>query len=321
MMPDFRTAQIQNEIPPQQQQPVPENLRRSLTQLIGAAAASPLLLENLTLSPFAEEMKNHQHECQKAQSSDQLLTIFEAAIGSFASHGRKVEEYLRDAEHELISILSFLGGSLRGEEFTPEALAHIEELEAHFAQNKDLLALIQARKEEHGPTTSAGARSNIGSTAAQYSETVEIPEKLTHLPGLREAIRMMERYLGDHDAYVVVFKLTSLPVVEQRYGRDASRNSLSATRKHMTEALQHGDRLMQVGHNFLLACLQRQSGDERVRLELAQLIGAHRRQLIPVNGRTVMIANLITLELVRLAEIESVSGLLHALEPLLQVTN
>jgi hypothetical protein len=266
-------------------------------------------------------MKNHQHECQKAQSSDQLLTIFEAAIGSFASHGLKVEEYLRDVEHELTSILSFLGGSLRGDEFTPEALAHIEELEAHFAQNKDLLALIEEKKEERRPAPSPEARSRFTSTAAQHSEPVEMPEKLTHLPGLREAVRMMERYLGDQDAYAVVFKLTSLPVVEQRYGRDASRTSLSVTRKHMTEALQPGDRLMQVGHNFLLACLQRQSGDERVRLELAQLIGAHRRQLIPVNGRTVMIANLITLELVRLAPIESVNGLLHALEPLLQVTN
>jgi GGDEF domain-containing protein len=118
------------------------------------------------------------------------------------------------------------------------------------------------------------------------------------LPGPSQAKAHLEPLVGvDPQCYVVLLRLPVLQTVEQRYGELAAGEYLRVVSGFLQQTLQAGDRLFHWRRDVLLAVLRRQIAPAAVRMEIERLIAETRGYIIEVHGKPMMIACLITFDL------------------------
>jgi ActR/RegA family two-component response regulator/GGDEF domain-containing protein len=118
------------------------------------------------------------------------------------------------------------------------------------------------------------------------------------LPGPALGKKYLEPLVGaDAQCYVVLLRLPVLQTVEQRYGENAAGEYLRVVSGFLQQTLQAGDRLFHWRRDVLMAVLRRQITPSAVRMEIERLIAETRGYIIEVHGKPMMIACLITFEL------------------------
>ena len=126
------------------------------------------------------------------------------------------------------------------------------------------------------------------------------------LPGRAEARAILEPLAGnDAQTYTVLLRLAVLDTVEQRYGQSASTEYLRAVTSLLQRAFAPGDRLFHWRPEILLGVLRRYITPEAVRMEIERIIADTRSDIIEVHGKPMMIACLITFDLVPVARFAS----------------
>ncbi len=119
----------------------------------------------------------------------------------------------------------------------------------------------------------------------------------TGLPGPTQARACLTPHCGvDPQCYVVLFKLPVLQTIEQRYGGEAASDYLNFIAQFLMQSLRSDDLLFHWGWDVLMAVVQRQNSVFSTRLEVARITIACHEYLIEKDGRSIMIANLITNE-------------------------
>jgi ActR/RegA family two-component response regulator/GGDEF domain-containing protein len=123
------------------------------------------------------------------------------------------------------------------------------------------------------------------------------------LPGPAQAKSYLEPLVGaDARCYVVLLRLAVLQTVERRYGESAAGEYVRIVSGFLQQTLQAGDRLFHWRRDVLMAVLRRQIAPAAVRMELERLIAETRGYIIEVHGRPMMIACLITFDLLPAAQ-------------------
>ena len=178
--------------------------------------------------------------------------------------------------------------------------------------------LDQYRAEIEQKTLAARARTLQGSQVgwdADDGSQWERFESPIGLPGPAEAKSYLEPIIGkDKNSYIVLLRLPVLQTVEQRYGEGAAADYLNAIAGLLQQSLSPGDRLFHWRHDVLLAALCRHISVAAVRMEIERLIAETRGHIVEVQGRPMMIACLITFELLPAAQFAGFSEWLAACE-------
>ncbi|MGA2348973.1 MAG: response regulator [Terracidiphilus sp.] len=122
-------------------------------------------------------------------------------------------------------------------------------------------------------------------------------ESPTGLPGPSQAkAHLVPRCGVDSQCYVVLFRLPVQQTIEERYGDEASNDYLNFIAQFLMQALRSEDRLFHWRPDVLMAVVQRLNSAFSMRMEMARLIMASREYMIETDGRSIMIANLITFD-------------------------
>jgi len=137
----------------------------------------------------------------------------------------------------------------------------------------------------------------------------------TGLGGPSQARRYLESHFGtDSQCYVVRLKLTALQTLELRYGEEAAGDYLNIAAHFLMQALRSDDRIFHWGRDVLMAVVHRLVARAAVRMEMARLTAASREHLMEVNGRTMMIASLITFDLLQVSQFATLDEMLAAFD-------
>ena len=145
---------------------------------------------------------------------------------------------------------------------------------------------------------------------AREGEDFESP---AGLPGTVQAKACLEPLAGkDAQTYVVVFRLAVLETVERRYGESAATEYLRLAAGFLQRALRAGDRIFHWQRDVLMAVVRRHISPEAVRMEMERLIAETRGHIIEVQGRPMMIACLITFDLLPVGQFPGLAELLAA---------
>jgi CheY-like chemotaxis protein len=140
-------------------------------------------------------------------------------------------------------------------------------------------------------------------------ETFESP---VGLPGPAEAKAYLERAGKNADGYVALLHLPVLQTVEQRYGEGASVEYLRTVAGFLQQSLRAGDRLFHWRRDVLMAVAHRFISPAAVRMEMERLIAETRGYIIEIQGRPMMIACLITFDLLPVSQFPDLNALLAA---------
>jgi len=94
----------------------------------------------------------------------------------------------------------------------------------------------------------------------------------TGLPGPTQARNHLAPLFGvDTLSYVVLFKISMLQTVEQRYGEEAAGDYLNSAAQFLTQALRPDDKLFHWGRDVLMAVVRRKITPGALRMEIDRL--------------------------------------------------
>ena len=148
------------------------------------------------------------------------------------------------------------------------------------------------------------------------SETVDIcqwdnHESPTGLPGPTQARNYLVPLFGvDTHSYVVLFKISMLHTVEERYGEEAANEYLNSAAQFLIEALRSDDKLFHWERDVLMAVVKRNISPGALRIEVDRLTLASRGQVMNVNGKSVMIACPIVFDLLPVSQLSTLDDML-----------
>ena len=138
----------------------------------------------------------------------------------------------------------------------------------------------------------------------------------TGLPGPSQARELLTPLFGaDHHTYVILFKLTMLETIEERYGEEAGADYLINAAQYLTQSLRSEDRLFHWGRYVLMAVVRRTVSPVAVRMEVARLTSSPGDQVLDVHGRSIMVATSINSDFKPVSQFSGLGEMLAAFDP------
>lgn len=163
-------------------------------------------------------------------------------------------------------------------------------------------------------------KARIFERAISDSATAEIclwdnNEGPTGLPGPSQARSYLAPlFKVDFKTYVVLFKITMLQTIEERYGEEAGGDYLNFAAQFLIQSLRPEDRLFHWGRDVLMAAVRRQTTQGTLRLEVDRLTLGSRGFVLEVNGKKIMTACSIAFDLLALSQFTNIDEMLKAFE-------
>jgi CheY-like chemotaxis protein len=133
----------------------------------------------------------------------------------------------------------------------------------------------------------------------------------TGLPGPTQArIHVVPLFGVDTLSYVVLFKISMLQTVEQRYGEEAAGEYLNSAAQFLIQSLRSDDKLFHWGIDVLMAVVQRKISPGALRMEIDRMTLSSRGQMMNVNGKSIMITCPIAFDLLPVSQFTKLDDML-----------
>jgi len=137
--------------------------------------------------------------------------------------------------------------------------------------------------------------------------------KLDGLSGPSEVRACLEPVIGPNSPYyVVLVRLTALPMIEERYGAEASTEYAQKTAQFLMHAFTGNNRLFHWSRDVLMMVVKRQVSPAAMRMEIARLMLDRREFTTEVNGRRIMLAAPTTFDLLPVSAFSTFDNMLAA---------
>jgi ActR/RegA family two-component response regulator len=133
------------------------------------------------------------------------------------------------------------------------------------------------------------------------------------LPGPSQARSFLSPLFGvDIKSYVVLFKITMLQTIEERYGEEAAGDYLNFATQSLMQSLRPNDRLFHWGRDVLMAVVNRLISQGALRLEVDRLTLSSRGYMLDVNGKKIMTACPIAFDLLPVSQFPRLDEMIKA---------
>jgi GGDEF domain-containing protein len=111
--------------------------------------------------------------------------------------------------------------------------------------------------------------------------------------------------------FIVLFRMSCLEVISQRFGPEAVEDCLMAVSAYLTAGLQSSDSIYHWSDSALLAILQGRPNEAILSAELERIMAQNRESSINVAGRTIMLRIPLTFEVTPISRLRSADDLLR----------
>jgi CheY-like chemotaxis protein len=135
----------------------------------------------------------------------------------------------------------------------------------------------------------------------------------TGLPGPSQARSFLAPLFGvDIKSYVVLFKITLLHTIEERYGEEAAGDYQNFAAQSLMQSLRLEDRLFHWGRDVLMAVVRRLISQGALRSEVDRLTQISRAYVLNVDGKRIMTACPIVFDLLPVSQFPSLDEMIKA---------
>jgi GGDEF domain-containing protein len=253
------------------------------------------------------------HQLHNRPPDADTLALVQAIVCEFESHCGGAQTALRDQLAAWRNLVTFLLGEL----FTSlavdpasldaapllqlvERLTNGEEIDAW----RQKLHLFLHPLDGKSPASCLAAR-------LQAADCSTANDNAAGLRGAGSAVERLRKIMADGgDGFIVLFRLSCLDVISQRFGPEAVEDCLMAVSAFLTAGLQSDDSIYHWSDSALLAILQGRYSDFMMAAELDRIIAQNRESSINVQGRAIMLRIPITFELTPINRLRTAEDLL-----------
>jgi GGDEF domain-containing protein len=280
-----------------------------------------LLVEGTALNmpeihaPSYKDFRNHVNklalQLPNRLPDEEKLALIRSVIQEFETYRRGAEGELRDRlfgwRALAASLFSELLKSLGINKAAPNAMQLIkkmasvttgEEIETCRGQ---LEAFLHPSGADSAPIEASKFRTADHSTAN---------DNAAGLRGGGSAIEHLKKIMGrGGKGFIVLFRLSCLNVINQRFGPEAVEDCLMAVSAFLTQSLHSDDAIYHWSDSSLLAILQGRANEQILTAELQRIAFQNRETAVNIGGRATMLRIPITFDLTPVERLHSADDL------------
>ena len=289
-------------------------VERFLTLLVEGAAAGVPEMEPEAYRVFRAKVEELARQLPDRLPDEEKLALIQSILREFTSYRNGAETALREQQAAMRSMVSTLLGELLSNLGVDPASADAVPL-VQLAKRLSNAGEINTWREKFDlflhPLNGKGPAEEM----AARLRTADCSTANDNAAGLRgggSALEHLRKIMADGgDGYIVLFRLSCLEVISQRFGPEAVEDCLMAVSAYLTAGLQSSDSIYHWSDSALLAILQGRPGEALLSAELERIMAQNRESSINVAGRTIMLRIPLTFEVTPISRLRSADDLLR----------
>jgi GGDEF domain-containing protein len=130
------------------------------------------------------------------------------------------------------------------------------------------------------------------------------------LRGGGSAIEHVKRILEQGGkGFIVLFQLTCLDMINQRFGAEAVEDCLMAVAAYLTQSLNSDDAIYHWSNSSLVAILEGRVNEQILTAEVERIVHRHREATVNIGGRAIMLRIPLTFEITPVEHLQSADDL------------
>jgi GGDEF domain-containing protein len=289
----------------------PPNVERFLTLLVDGAALGVPEVDSVLYKEFREGIARLSLRLPDRLPDEEKLALIRAILSEFESYRNGTETELRNRVTEWHGLVSFLFSELLkslGIDFSAadpdRLLARIKNVTAA-ADIEDyghhMKLFLHPAGSDSAPTEASQFRKADHSTAN---------DNAAGLRGGGSAIERLKHIMENGGkGFVVLFRLTCLNIIHQRFGPEAVEDCLMAVAAFLTQSLHSDDAIYHWSDSSLLAILQGRADEQILTAELNRIAMQNRETTVNIGGRSTMLRIPITFDITPIERLHSADDL------------
>jgi GGDEF domain-containing protein len=287
------------------------NPERVLTLVVEGAALGVPEIDVETYNEFRANVASLALQLPDRLPEDEKLAQVRLVLREFENYRSRSEAEVHNRTTEWHAVVSFLFrellGSLGIDASAPDPSALLRHLPG--VATAQTTHDFQERLETF--LHPAGAAS-APAEASQFRAADHSTENL-NASGLRgggSAIEHVKRLLDSGDkAFIVLFRLSCLNMINQRFGPEAVEDCLMAVSAFLTQSLLSDDAIYHWSDSSLLAILQGRANEQILTAELERIAMQNRETTVSIGGRATVLRIPITFDLTPLERLKNADDL------------
>ena len=287
------------------------NPERVLTLVVEGAALGVPEVDVETYKEFRANVAKLALQLPDRLPEEEKLAQVRLVLREFENYRSRSEAELRSRTTEGRAVVSFLFrellGSLGIDASAPNPTGLIQKLAGvTTAQNaQEFYDRLEAFLHPAG-AESAPAEASQFRTADHSTENLNA----SGLRGGGSAIKHVKRLLESGDkAFIVLFRLSCLNMINQRFGPEAVEDCLMAVSAFLTQSLYSDDAIYHWSDSSLLAILLGRANDQILTAELERIAMQNRETTVSIGGRATVLRIPITFDLTPIERLKSADDL------------
>jgi len=276
------------------------NAERCLTLLVDGAAANTPEIDPDFYRLFRAKVERLSRQIPDRLPEDDKIALIKSILQEFEYYRKNADDELRDRNSAWRTVVKTLLhevlASLGVDAHAPDAELLFQQI-MRMESGLDIKAWFARMDTFLHPVDEKGKPKAVGS-ALKVADRSSLNDNAAGLRGGGAAVEYL-RALMDRggDGFVVIFRLSCLDVVSQRFGLDAVQDCVMEISAFLTAGLQSADAIFHWSDSALLAIVQGRLSEHIMTAELQRLISRHRESSITIGGRSIMLRVPIAFEL------------------------
>jgi len=287
------------------------NAERFLTLLAeGAALGVPEVDANL-YKEFRDRVATLALQLPDRLPSEEKLAQIRTVLREFDDYRNRTEAELRIRTSEWRALASFLFTELLKSLGIDAAAANPDRLLKKIAGVATAANIEDYRHQMELFLHPAGAAS-APAEASQFraADHSTANDNAAGLRGGGSAIEHLKRIMASRSkGFIVLFRLSCLNMINQRFGPEAVEDCLMAVSAFLTQSLHSNDAIYHWSDSSLLAILQGRANEQILTAELERIAMKNRETAVNIGGRSTMLRIPITFDLTPIERLQSAEDL------------
>jgi len=241
------------------------------------------------------------------------LELIRSVVREFENYRNSAEGALREQlaawRNAVTSLLSELLADLGVDSASPEA-APLLQLVKRLTTAEEISAWCEKLNLYLHPADGKGPAYELAERL-KSADCSTANDNAAGLRGAGSAVEHLRKMMKDGaDGFIVLFRLSCLDVISQRFGPEAVEDCLMAVSAFLIAGLESTDTIYHWSDSALLAILRGRYSEFMVAAELDRIIAQNRESSINVAGRATMLRIPISFELTPINQLRSAEDLL-----------
>ena len=290
----------------------PPTAERCLCLLAEGVAAGVAQVDPEGYRAFRSRVEGHAAQLRGPRANEERLVLIRSILREFEDYRDESQTALREQLAAWRNLVTLLFGelleSLAVDPGSAEA-APLLQLAKRLTTGNEIEAWGERLSEFMHPLDGKGPAHDLA-TQLKAADCSTANDNAAGLRGGGSAVEHLRKIMAkEGDGFIVLFRLSCLDVISQRFGPEAVEDCLMAVSAFLTAGLESDDAIFHWSDSALLAILQGRYSDFMVAAELDRIIAQNRESSINVAGRAIMLRIPITFELTPINRLRSADDL------------